>query len=150
MGGQTPTRKGYCVDERQTGSLGERIAEALERSPYNQTTLAKHLETTSQVVNKWLRQGVTPEGRYLLALPDLLGVSGHWLLTGEGEMVPAPLGERERAYLEIKEIVERTELATGPGSAEDNARRAQRTARIGEPRPSRGRRRAGGNGNTPE
>jgi hypothetical protein len=37
-----------------------------------------------------------PSGELMIRLPGILGISGHWLLTGEGPMRPLPVTEIER------------------------------------------------------
>jgi hypothetical protein len=75
----------------------------------------------------------------MLALPHLLGVSGHWLLTGEGEAVNAPIPAEAAAYREIVEIVCRVSgCATPPSSdaspAERNAMELGRATAAGRER----------------
>jgi hypothetical protein len=90
----------------------------------NQSSLAARLGTTSQVVNKWINHGVLPEGRFLVQLPELLHVSGHWLLTGDGEMRPPPSDIETAAYRRIAEIVKAAEAATAALETADRARQA--------------------------
>lgn len=49
--------------------------------------LAKALGVPHATALKW-RTGSVPGGDLLAKLPEVLGVSGHWLLTGEGPIEP--------------------------------------------------------------
>ncbi len=85
--------------------LGERLETAIDTSTYNQSSLARELGTSSQVVNKWVNQGVIPEGRFLVRLPALLGVSGDWLLSDKGPMHPSDPDVEAQAFRDVAEIV---------------------------------------------
>lgn len=78
-----------------------------------QAELAKALDVDRSRVSRWFNpdavQGEVPGADYLPLLPDLLGVDGHWLLTGDGPMHrkdPAAsrvaLDRIERALREMK------------------------------------------------
>jgi transcriptional regulator with XRE-family HTH domain len=72
-----------------------------------QTALAERLGINLPTVNRWINQGVIPDGPQLMRLPELLGVSGHWLLTGKGEMVHVMSeGEAKRTLDQITKIVD--------------------------------------------
>ena len=63
-------------------ALGARIRVALSGRP--QTWLAGELGASQAAVSEWVRGVSAPDLEHLARLPGLLGVSGHWLLTGEG------------------------------------------------------------------
>ena len=65
----------------------------------------------------WLRDSI-PGGRALLRLPHILGVSGHWLLTGDGPMRPGADDVEADAYRRIAAIVRELD-ATAPATASD-------------------------------
>lgn len=70
-----------------------RLLEAFEESGLAQNELARRLtalglKASGGTVNGWVKRGAIPSGEYLIVLPDLLGVSGHWLLTGLGPKKP--------------------------------------------------------------
>lgn len=94
------------------GTFGERLAQAIEFSPYDQKTAAEKLGVSEGQLSKWVNDKFPPQGRYMLQLPSLLGVNGHWLLTGEGEPRSLPAGEAEERLGLIREI------ATGEATAE--------------------------------
>ena len=73
-----------------------------------QTVLAQLLDVNLPTVNRWLNRDVLPDGASLVKLPAILVVDGHWLLTGEGEMVRKPMPEETQAMLdEIAAIVDK-------------------------------------------
>lgn len=60
-----------------------RLREGLEHRGISQTELARRLEVRVATVNEWLNRDTMPSGPTMLRLPGMLGVDGHWLLTGE-------------------------------------------------------------------
>lgn len=97
-----------------TGPKG-RIQQALDGAGVTATALAEKLAermgedvfpsvTTSWVCQKGPR---APSARYLVLLPEVLGVSGHWLLTGDGPMRPPNPNRETRAFREIAALVDR-------------------------------------------
>lgn len=46
--------------------------------------LAQLLETSPGTVHPWFARRAMPGGKYMIRLPKILGVDGHWLLTGKG------------------------------------------------------------------
>lgn len=76
--------------ERARKDLGRRISLALHRIGMTQTELARQVGTGHARVNRWINQGVMPEGKSLVLLPKILQCDGHWLLTGEGSPNPGP------------------------------------------------------------
>jgi len=60
--------------------------------------LAKRTQQSNQGVYDWFNKGNMPGGDALIRLPDALGVSAHWLITGEGPMTPERGGGMERAF----------------------------------------------------
>lgn len=72
-------------------SLGERLRLARLRKEMRQGDVGDALGLSSghALVSQWERDKAIPTGEHLLALPGILGVNGHWLLTGDGP-VEAP------------------------------------------------------------
>ena len=62
--------------------LGDRIQEAMEEAGMNQDSLADAVGAGQSTVNAWLKGRTFPSGQYLIQMPGLFNVSGHWLLTG--------------------------------------------------------------------
>lgn len=71
-------------------ALRHRIALAFRLSGRVQSDVARELGVDGSRVSRWFnpddRQGEVPGPDYLPLLPELLGVDGHWLLTGDGPM----------------------------------------------------------------
>lgn len=58
-----------------------RICEARGIGPWR---LAQLLGASPATTHSWFRRRSLPGGRHMIRLPEILGVNGHWLLTGEG------------------------------------------------------------------
>ena len=66
-------------------TLGKRIRWARERAGMTQSELATHVNVAAgSRVSEWENDRRQPSAPVLMALPTVLGISGHWLLTGEG------------------------------------------------------------------
>lgn len=65
-----------------------RLVKAMEEAGLDQSALAAALGATQPGVWKWVNLGVLPAGRFLKQMPKLLNRSGHYLLTGEGNIYP--------------------------------------------------------------
>jgi transcriptional regulator with XRE-family HTH domain len=50
----------------------------------SQADLARELGVGMATVSEWFTRGRVPNGDVMLRIPGALGISGHWLLTGEG------------------------------------------------------------------
>lgn len=90
-------------------TFADRLDRALTHAGMNQSELARALKSQPHRVGAWVNDGVIPSSKHLMRLPELLGVSGHWLLTGDGPMIPEDPERELRAYREIVEIVRRVE-----------------------------------------
>jgi len=68
----------------------DRLKQAVEACPLEKREIAKRVGLSRPgTLSTWLVGGpdfAMPRGQQLLRLPGVLGVSGHWLLTGEGPM----------------------------------------------------------------
>lgn len=95
-------------------SFRTRLREALERKGMSQTELARQLGVRVATVNEWLNRGTMPSGPIMLRLPGILGLDGHWLLTGEqrvaggGERLTDLRRDRLASLLEDALLVLRT------------------------------------------
>lgn len=71
-------------------ALRHRIVYAFSLSGLPQADVARAFGVDRSRVSRWFNpdaeQGEMPGPDYLPLLPELLGVDGHWLLTGEGPM----------------------------------------------------------------
>ena len=81
-------------------TFAKRLALALHHSGLTQQQLADALDIRAASVSAWMQtDGPLPRGTQLVRMPELLGVSGHWLLTGQGPM--RPVGEDAILRLDI-------------------------------------------------
>lgn len=70
-------------------SFGGAIRDALDRIGKSQSWLAGEVGVYPAAVTHWVQGSSLPKGDQMVRLPHILGVSGHWLLTGDGPMLPA-------------------------------------------------------------
>lgn len=73
----------------------------MERAEISGNELARRLETSQSTVQGWTAGRSHPGGEYLVQLPGILRVSGHWLLTEEGPIEP-PGEETTGPYAQAK------------------------------------------------
>lgn len=78
----------------------ERLKAAILFSGLNQNEVAYRLSTAPARISEWCNGRSMPDFRFLAMLPDALGVSGHWLLTGEGAMPLTTVG-KQSGHLEL-------------------------------------------------
>lgn len=68
---------------------GARIAKARENRSLGQAELARALGVSTTTAWRWENEGTPPRGRHLGDLAEALGVTEHWILTGEeGDSLP--------------------------------------------------------------
>ena len=79
---------GWYSDEAAT--FGDRITAAREAAGLGQEELALRLGVRLRTIRAWEEDLAEPRANKLQMLAGLLNVSIRWLLTGEGEGVPAP------------------------------------------------------------
>lgn len=65
-----------------------RVKAVLREKEMSQAELSRSLGVGQATVSEWFTRHRVPNGAVLLQLPGVLGVNGHWLLTGEGSRVP--------------------------------------------------------------
>lgn len=88
----------------------ERLTKAVELSGLTWNALAEKLSegdtrVYASTTTPW-RDGAMPSGEMLMRLPKVLGVDGHWLLTGEGAMKPRPPDRAALALALIEGVVD--------------------------------------------
>lgn len=130
MGKQDPTSR---------EAVRERLRQAFERWGGSQSELAAKIGAAKGTVSDWFNpkkepEAIVPDGERMAKLPSVLGVSGHWLLTGEGPSVPGGEGALKRAQqagagtvlAEMARIIEQLRLVHASESAggEMSSRRA--------------------------
>lgn len=74
----------------------------MKRLGLDQTALGRLIGAPQQVVSSWMRDEALPAGKSMVRLPAALGLSGHWLLTGEQPMHPPEVSEQARERLAIR------------------------------------------------
>ena len=62
-----------------------RLAMALAADPREQREIAQAIDSSPQQVSRWKRD-VSPSPEVIAKFVGVLGIDGHWLLTGEGSM----------------------------------------------------------------
>ncbi len=65
-------------------TFSQRLADAMEESQHNQSTLARALGTAQSSIGRWLN-GSMPRDRALAELASKLGVTVRWLSDGTGD-----------------------------------------------------------------
>ena len=92
----------------------ERLRFALSLSPKGQNEIAREVGASNSVASDWFDEGneTLPGGKFLMRLPLAMGVSGHWLLTGQGHWYPAPTsGRKDLLFMEGMEVGARGVIA---------------------------------------
>lgn len=117
------------AQEPPASDLVERVRLSVELLGVTATELAKRLGVSQGTVWPWLMGKGSPNADALARLPKVLHVSGHWLLTGEGEIGPPEASEPliGAFYAGLGEVIRhvreaQTELAQYLGVVEDAAR----------------------------
>ncbi len=78
----------YYAEENAT--FGDRVAAARDRVGLSQGQLARRLGVKAQTVANWESDRAEPRANKLQMLAGVLNVSMVWLMTGEGDGLPAP------------------------------------------------------------
>lgn len=60
--------------------FGKRLEIILKQRKISQSELSKHLGIDVRMVNRWIRQGVTPQSKYLYNITEYLNVEPDYLL----------------------------------------------------------------------
>lgn len=117
MGDGLPACKGFVTVERQAGFVG-RLQQAFEASRFEtRKALANELGVRPATAGAWF-SGSWPREQQMADLVRALGVSGHWLVTGDGEMRPSDPDAERKAFRQIAKIVDGVRAA-GEADAAD-------------------------------
>lgn len=86
----TPTGKAgagpsHDVDPRSPAAFRARFNAAFARLGVSQNELARMLGTGQANIFQWLNGHGMPQGKHMMRLPEVLGVSAAWLLEGLGQ-----------------------------------------------------------------
>ncbi len=79
-------------------TIGERLRTARETKEMDQGTLAERAGVVTRTLQRWEKGEQVPDGVALTRLARATGVQASWLLTGDGEMYPAPPPRPENVY----------------------------------------------------
>jgi repressor LexA len=71
-------------------SIGARVREARENKNMDQATLSEKIGVVTRTLQRWEKGEQVPDGISITRIAKATGVHPHWLLTGDGEMYPAP------------------------------------------------------------
>lgn len=77
---------------QQQAAFRTRLAEAMRAKGLIQRDLATRLGVAESTITGWLRYGALPDAEVLFDIPEALGISLDWLLTGRGDQKPAKDG----------------------------------------------------------
>jgi repressor LexA len=80
-----------AFEERMKTTIAQRIREARSFKQLDQGTLAAKIDIATRTVQRWEKGEQVPDSNYLMRIAKATGVLSHWLLTGEGEMIPSDL-----------------------------------------------------------
>lgn len=90
-------------------SLGKRLKQVLRKLDLTQVALAKQINVSNVVINRYIKDKTMPDINFLNKLATHLNININWLITGEGTMFPTrnvkQFGDREYYYLPIFESV---------------------------------------------
>lgn len=73
-------------------TLGDRITAAREAQGLSQADFARTLGVELKTVENWENDQAEPRANKVQMMSGVLGVSVSWLLIGEGDGIPAPMG----------------------------------------------------------
>jgi len=69
-------------------TIAQRIREARLLRQLDQSDLAAKIDIATRTVQRWEKGEQVPDSNYLMRIAKATGVAAHWLLSGEGEMLP--------------------------------------------------------------
>lgn len=113
-----------------TATFGDRVAAAREAAGMSQKQMARRLGVKIGTVRGWEEDLSEPRANKLSMMAGLLNVSIVWLLTGEGDGVPAPVDEAAIAPDINALLVEIRDLKTQIGAAADRLGRLEKSLRM--------------------
>lgn len=116
-------------------SLGERLLLLRKRAGMTQGQVGELVDVQHSQVSRWERNEVMPSGDQLLTLRAHFGVSGHWLLTGEGPVYPEESDQKELAYDAIEALVGAMKPDAPLASIEERVAEIMRKMRARAPTP---------------
>lgn len=79
--------------KRAGHEMHRRFRLAFERLGISKQELASRLGVAQPTAVEWFSRDRLPDADVVARLPDVLGVNGHWLLTGDGTQAPPGHGK---------------------------------------------------------
>lgn len=117
-------------EETLRAQFFQRMQLAKKYAGYTNREIARRCRASESSVSTWFdaRNRTLPEATKMIQLPWALGVNGHWLLTGEGQMVSATNGHQNEgareAIARTQAFLDEMRVEVGkPHTAEDGNRR---------------------------
>lgn len=90
-------------------TLGKRLKKVLRKLNLTQIALAKQINISNVVINRYIKDKTMPDLNFLNKLATQLNININWLITGEGAMFPTrnikQIGDQEYYYMPIFESV---------------------------------------------
>lgn len=71
-------------------TIGDRMREARENKEMDQATFSAKIGVVTRTLQRWEKGEQIPDAVSITKIAKVANVHPHWLLTGEGEMYPAP------------------------------------------------------------
>jgi hypothetical protein len=102
------------VAKEEVRQFKDRLRFALELSGLGQNEVARKVRASQSVASKWFdpETDTLPGGRFVGRLARILGINGHWLVTGEGHWHNAPVsGRKDVTHAQGVEVGMRTVMA---------------------------------------
>jgi repressor LexA len=75
------------TEDAMKSTIAQRIREARLFRQLDQAALSAKIDIATRTVQRWEKGDQVPDSNYLMRIAKATGVTAHWLLTGEGEML---------------------------------------------------------------
>lgn len=95
-------------------AISERIRSARENKELDQATLSRRIQIATRTLQRWEKGEQVPDSNYLVRVAKHTGVRPEWLLTGEGEMYPAPVPKGNIIPLYPEQVLREVALVNVP------------------------------------
>ena len=84
--------------------INQRMFNSLTEQGKKAADLARHLNVGTNQTSAWKAQKSDPPSKYITQIAEFLGVSTHWLLTGEENCSYVPLPEEEKLLVFFRQL----------------------------------------------
>lgn len=102
-------------------TVNQRLFHTLEQKNLKASDLSKYLNIRDSTLSSWKQRGTSPPSDYILRICEFLGVSTHYLLTGE-ELEPSALSLNEHELLSNFKLLPEREQIKIIGIVEEKAK----------------------------